>query len=101
MAKDPRRNEVPNSRWRAVSILATESSCEAARALRAVRFLSADAPRLPLLDCTCYASCPCAYKHHGDRRSYTRRKDELTGLRRAPRLVNERRILRGRRIADV
>jgi hypothetical protein len=100
MPKNSRRAEVPNSRWRAVSILATESSCDAARALRAVRFLSAEAPRLPLLDCTRYASCPCAYKHYADRRSYTRRKDELTGLRRAARVVNERRMLRGRRIAD-
>jgi len=102
MAKDTRRPEVPNGRWRAVSILATESSCDAAKALRAFRFLSAEAPRLPLLECTCYDSCPCAYKHHADRRSYTRRKDESTGLRRAkPRVGQERRILRGRRITDV
>jgi hypothetical protein len=100
MAKDSRRTDLPNTRWRAVSIIATESSCDAARALRTVRYLSAEAPRLPLPDCTCYSSCPCGYKHHADRRSYTRRKDELTGLKRTARLVNERRILRGRRSTD-
>jgi hypothetical protein len=89
-----------NSTWHAVSILASESSCCAARALRSLRFLSSDAPRLPLAECECVGSCPCAYKHHADRRSQARRLDELTGLRRAHRVEVERRTRRGRRTTD-
>jgi hypothetical protein len=110
MAKDSRRPEgfksaPPGARrstpWHAVSILSSEASCAAARALRAVRFLSSEAPRLPLDECTNAGSCPCAYKHHADRRSQTRRQDELTGLRRTNRIVQERRNQRGRRSTDV
>jgi len=48
-------------------IVTTQSSCHTARALRGIRFLSDEAPRLPLTPCTAGASCPCSYKHHADR----------------------------------
>jgi hypothetical protein len=110
MAKDSDRIVAPKgaapgarrvTQWHAVSIISSESSCAAARALRAVRFLSSEAPRLPLEECTNAGSCRCAYKHHPDRRSQTRRQDELTGLRRTNRTVQERRTQRGRRSTDV
>jgi hypothetical protein len=109
MAKDLRRPDAwkgPDpaarrvSQWHAVSILSSESSCPAARALRAARFLSSEAPRLPLAQCSCPGVCPCAYKHHADRRGQTRRQEELTGLRRSNRISQERRTQRGRRSTD-
>jgi hypothetical protein len=86
--------------WHAVSIVSKTSSCEAARALRAARFLSGTAPRLPLADCTVGNACLCAYKHHNDRRAQPRRKDELTGLPQNPKMAQERRMAPTRRHAD-
>jgi hypothetical protein len=88
------------SPWHAVSIVTTNSSCHTARALRAIRFLSHEAPRLPLAQCNAGSSCPCAYKHYDDRRRQPRRAEELTGLRRPNPLKTERRQQRGRRSSD-
>jgi len=89
---------VPN-RWNAVSIASTGASCEAARALKGQRYLSADAPRLPLPGCTSPASCPCVYRKHADRRAGPRREEETSGLRRSS-PTPERRARRGRRSTD-
>jgi hypothetical protein len=85
--------------WHAVAIAAKSASCEAARALRGTRFLSAKAPHLPLPECTIPDSCPCAYKHYDDRRGQPRRQSELTGLKRGN-VTQERRAARGRRETD-
>jgi hypothetical protein len=89
-----------SSPWHAVSIVTKSRSCEAARSLRATRFLSAAAPRLPLEGCPVKDSCPCAYKHHADRRGPARRKDETTGLRRNSKVAEERRVERSRRKSE-
>jgi hypothetical protein len=86
--------------WHAVSVVAAPSSCEAARALPPTRYLSREAPRLPLADCTSPAYCSCSYKHHLDRRGQPRRKDDLSGLRRGMHSGTERRTVRGRREDD-
>jgi hypothetical protein len=86
--------------WHAVSVVAGPSCCEAARALSPSRYLSREAPRLPLPDCTSPASCSCSYKHFVDRRGQPRRKDDLSGLRRSPLSGTERRTVRGRREDD-
>ena len=91
---------VKPTRWTAVSILSTASSCEAARALKGQRFLSAEAPRLPLIECTHSAHCPCTYKKYPDRRAGPRREEDSTGLRRAVDVGKERRVRRGRRSTD-
>jgi hypothetical protein len=88
------------SPWHSVSIVTTPASCHTARALRGVRFLSAEAPRLPLPTCSADRMCPCAYKHHDDRRGKPRRTDELTGFRRPIAGSAERRQQRGRRSTD-
>ncbi len=88
------------SPWHAVSIVTKNPSCEAARALRAKRFLSASAPRLPLPECTVRNYCACAYKHHEDRRGPPRRKDEVAGLKRGGKVAQERRIRASRRDTD-
>lgn len=92
--------ENKKSPWHAVSIATKSSSCEAARALRSARYLSAKAPRLPLPECTAPNTCPCAYKHHEDRRGQPRRNDETGGLKRGAKPAQERRGSRGRRQTD-
>src|SRR5271165_4705517 len=88
------------TRWHTVSIVTTQASCHTARALRGIRFLSDEAPRLPLTQCSAGGSCPCAYKHHADRRGPPRRAVELTELRRAHPGEQERRHQRGRPSTD-
>jgi hypothetical protein len=87
-------------RWHAVSIVTTQASCHTARALRGMRFLSNEAPHLPLTECCAGATCPCAYKHYADRRGPPRRAEELTGLRRPNPGAQERRQQSGRRSTD-
>jgi hypothetical protein len=89
-----------NTPWHAVSVVTTNASCNEARLLGRERFLSRDAPRLPLPQCGHPQSCPCAYKHHADRRRDPRRSEELIGIRRGNYVAPERRQLRGRRETD-
>lgn len=49
------------------------SACEAVLKLHGKRFLSAEAPQLPLPDCDQH--CQCKFKHHNDRRSAEDRRD--------------------------
>jgi hypothetical protein len=86
--------------WHAVSVVTADSGCPAMRASCGIRYLAADAPRLPLAHCDSPASCSCSYKHHIDRRAQPRRRDELVGLRRKGYVAQERRVLRGRREDD-
>jgi len=90
----------PPKTWHAVSIVPKGASCQAAHAIRATRFLSAEAPRLPLAQCTNSKSCICAYKHHEDRRGQPRRNDETDGLRRGGKVSEERRSSGDRRKTD-
>ena len=99
--KDRAGSAQRNTVWHAVSVVATPKSCISARALGSQRFLSAQAPPVPLPDCSHPESCPCAYKHHADRRSSSpRRFAELTGLRRSGYASQERRRDPGRRESD-
>jgi hypothetical protein len=88
----------PANLWHAVSIVCTSASCAAAQALKGQRYLSADAPRLPLSDCTSAAACPCVYRKHSDRRAGPRREADTSGLKRSS--IPERRGGRGRRSTD-
>jgi hypothetical protein len=85
------------SDWHAVAIKPKGQCCEAVQARRSARFLSADAPRLPLAECSTSDTCSCVYKHHADRRSQPRRQDEKDGLRRGGKVVQERRLPGDRR----
>jgi hypothetical protein len=88
-----------DTRWHAVSVHSSSHSCEAARALRERRFLSKDAPRLPLPDCPQAELCRCTYRKYADRRAGPRREEEELGARRS-RDGTERRAGRGRRRTD-
>jgi hypothetical protein len=57
--------------FHAVSIQAAQESCLAAESISQQRFLSDDAPGLPLAECSA-VECSCRYVHHADRRSGAR-----------------------------
>jgi len=53
------------------------NACDAARNLENVRFLSEEAPMLPLRDCMNPAGCRCKYQHYDDRRTEARRESDV------------------------
>jgi hypothetical protein len=88
--------------YHAVSIVPGSQVCEPAKALQGRRFLSREAPRLPLEGCTS-GSCHCHYTHHDDRRALVRRTADGRDEPQSPRYVGpERRLLsrHGRRFGD-
>ena len=62
--------------FHAVTIQAGRNCCSQARALQGHRFLSREAPSLPLKDCSS-DNCMCLYQHHDDRRSGLRRARDM------------------------
>jgi hypothetical protein len=64
------------SRFHAVTIAPGRLACPEARGLRGKRFLSREAPALPLKNCGS-AQCECRYEHHEDRRKSGRRAHDL------------------------
>src|SRR5215831_6332311 len=87
--------------WHAVRVVAGDAACAAVVKLENTRFLSGQAPQLPLHDCSSPSRCKCTYRHFSDRRATApRRWVDRTGLP-VPRLEDERRKNRGRRRADV
>lgn len=91
--KQPARN-----RWHAVAIVPGPGHCKAAESAKGRRFLSSEAPLLPLRECD-VAACTCKYRHHEDRRGAARRSEESAGGQR-PRKGADRRGNRGRRETD-
>jgi hypothetical protein len=88
--------------WHAVEIRSSRNACPACKALAGARFLSTEAPRLPVAGCLQSLTCNSVYVHHDDRRAGPRRGGEQ-GLPRAsaaPTGRSERRIGRGRRAGD-
>jgi hypothetical protein len=69
----PKRKVRP---WHAVSIVPGQQCCAAASGLVRKRFLSREAPTLPLKACD-QAHCSCRYDHHDDRRKGPRRASEM------------------------
>jgi hypothetical protein len=92
--------------WHAVAISTGSTCCKSAQQLKQTRFLSSQAPSLPLQGCTQSKSCRCKYKHFSDRRSGPRRATESelyqNALARhtAAAWTQERRSRRGRRATD-
>ncbi len=60
----------------AVIVVPGRHACAAALALRDRRFLSREAPALPLTGCSA-GECTCRYQHHDDRRHGVRRARDL------------------------
>lgn len=83
--------------YHAVSIETGTRCCEAAREASDQRFLSTEAPMLPLDGCT-QAVCRCRYVHHSDRRA---KRDRRVQFPNPHALRNgERRAGGGRRVTD-
>jgi len=85
----------PNS-WHAVEVVPRAHACAAALACKGKRFLSTEAPWLPLEDCDS-AQCRCKYRHYADRRGDLRRQEAKAAA--AVEQAN-RRSSRGRRATD-
>jgi hypothetical protein len=64
------------SAYHAVEIVPGRHACAEAYALRDRRFLSREAPVLPLPGCNA-SPCECRYEHHDDRRKGLRRARDL------------------------
>jgi hypothetical protein len=88
--------------WHAVSVVAGPMACPAIEGLRHKRFLSDEAPLLPLPACSSPWRCKCIYRHYSDRRATPRRATDR-GASSSPKVGNERREKvgkRGRRADD-
>jgi hypothetical protein len=87
--------------WHAVSIVSSAACCATAMGLLGTRFLSKEAPRLPLKGCLMGSDCRCSYQHHQDRRVLLRRVPDLWNPAHTRYVREERRRERGRRGADL
>jgi hypothetical protein len=89
--------------FHAVSILPAEESCPAVESIKVQRFLSEDAPGLPLAGCGA-VNCRCKYIHYADRRSGARDR-RLGPVEKSDELelwsLRSRRIAVGRRQGDM
>ena len=65
--------------WHAVSVVGQSEACPASRELRDKRYLSSEAPSLPLPQCSSPSLCKCVYRHYSDRRSLTFRRETDRG----------------------
>lgn len=62
------RDATPVNPFSAVSVYPSPAGCQAVQAIKGKRFLSSEAPHLPLAACTA-EKCHCVYHHHTDRRT--------------------------------
>jgi len=96
-----RADQTGVSPFHAVEIRCTKNACHAAQDTHGERYLSAEAPPLPLDKCDRPDRCRCRYQHYKDRRDDSRRAVEI-GLptQSDPERV-ERRQVEGRRSEDI
>ncbi len=87
-------------KYHSVAVRQSAAACKVAKSIREQRFLSAEAPLLPLQGCNTPNSCRCRYEHFNDRRDSPRR-DRDVGLPGLNWYVEERRHNEeGRRATD-
>ncbi len=87
-----------NHLFHGIAIEPCDDACNAAWDLAGERFLSEEAPRLPLEGCTRAPQCRCVYRHFSDRRTDVRRESDLgLPIRDIP---HDQRDGRGRRVTD-
>ena len=90
----------PRLRFHCVSIVAGSRGCAAAKSLKDMRLLSAEAPRLPLATCEHPDGCKCIYRHFDDRRRGPRRAGERGEIADPWAATDRRHFGRGRRSTD-
>jgi hypothetical protein len=95
----PPRPRAASQPFHAVGIVPGDPSCEAAKQMGRMRFLSAKAPPLPLPDCHA-AVCTCRYAHYSDRRSGQDRRASYDWTRERQIDAVNRRQSHGRRRTD-
>lgn len=95
----PQRAGARPNRFAAVSIVPGRACCRASTGLGKQRFLTREAPLLPLQDCTASEQCQCRYQKHEDRRQPERRQ-ALWIAPHSSMPVGDRRKQRGRRATD-
>jgi hypothetical protein len=97
--RSTQEGKAPARPFQAISIFRGVRACEMARKFSEHRFLTRDAPSLPLSGCTLPESCECRYIRHKDRRAEARR---LVDFGTSARVFDgrERRLRRGRRATD-
>jgi hypothetical protein len=72
-----KKAEKPNvTLYHAVAIRCEKTPCQAAQDNQTERYLSAEAPLLPLDQCDRPDQCNCRYQHYEDRRGGPRRRSE-------------------------
>lgn len=84
--------------FHAVSVVPGAQACQAVYVFTGQRFLSRNAPRLPVAGCNS-RFCTCKFKHHKDRRVGPRRRSDF-GFGPALWRGVERRMRHGRRTED-
>jgi hypothetical protein len=86
--------------WHAVAIVGRGTCCAALDSYRGARFLSGQAPRLPLANCDRPQACACTYRHYPDRRTEQRRDSDAGAPMGSAKPAAEKRSSRGRRASD-
>lgn len=84
------------SNYHCVEVRNGRFACEAVRQLGNIRFLSDEAPLLPVPGCTTQ-NCTCFYAHFDDRREHDRRNPHGAWANIPPAISGERRSRRDRR----
>jgi hypothetical protein len=86
----------PQRTFHCVEIRSGAVSCDAVKQLAGIRFLSDEAPTLPVSGCTS-GKCTCGFVHFDDRRQQDRRNPYGQWSSIPPLLTGERRARRDRR----
>ena len=89
------------SPFHAVEIRCTKNACQAAQDAHGKRYVSAEAPLLPLDQCDRLDRCKCRYQHYEDRRGDSRRGAESGLPTQSDPKRAERRHVKGRRSKDI
>lgn len=89
------------STFHAVEIRTTNDACQAAQDTHGERFLSAEAPPLPLVQCDRPDRCQCRYRHYEDRRGNPRRGAESGAPSQGNGEHEGQRKVKGRRAEDI
>lgn len=87
------------SPWYAVSVVPGEECCKLVKMHLGTRWLSSEAPRLPVPGCDAMY-CDCRYRHFTDRRASVQRKEDRDGWKRHYKGDERRANTRGRRESD-
>lgn len=68
----PNATEAAPGKYRCVEVHGGKGACDAVKRFEMIRFLSAEAPRLPVVGCDA-PRCACTFAHYNDRRQDHRR----------------------------